>query len=94
MDCQRNKIWAENFRSQGIYYNEEVVASPKNESDDDIPLRRIQLSHQTSTQQHPEDSEPQEVIDVNDIELPAGEAQPNMERRSIVIFLFGTVKML
>lgn len=33
------------FACQGIFHNEEVVATPRNESDDDEPVRRFQLSH-------------------------------------------------
>uniref|UniRef100_A0A8R1HKL5 Intraflagellar transport protein 46 homolog n=2 Tax=Caenorhabditis japonica TaxID=281687 RepID=A0A8R1HKL5_CAEJA len=60
---------------QGIFYHEEVVVSPKNESDDDIPLRRFQLSHPVAAAQ--QTSEVGEQTD---------DSVPRMERRRSVRF--------
>lgn len=72
---------------QGIYYHEEVVVSPKNESDDDIPLRRFQLTHPATQQLQDFASVDHTVEEENDIEVPPSEGAPNMERRRSVRFI-------
>ncbi|CAI2356361.1 unnamed protein product [Caenorhabditis sp. 36 PRJEB53466] len=74
---------------QGIYYHEEVVVSPKNESDDDIPLQRFQLSHPTAAaaaaaaQQQLNNRATEQTVDG---ENPFGDGGPRMERRRSVRF--------
>ncbi|EGT59382.1 hypothetical protein CAEBREN_12168 [Caenorhabditis brenneri] len=72
---------------QGIYYHKEVYASPKNESDDDIPQRRFQLNHPAVIQKLQDfASQDHTVEEENEIENPAGASAPNMERRRSVRF--------
>uniref|UniRef100_A0A1I7U0V8 Uncharacterized protein n=1 Tax=Caenorhabditis tropicalis TaxID=1561998 RepID=A0A1I7U0V8_9PELO len=74
---------------QGIYYHEEVVVSPRNESDDDIPLRRLPLNQPPPTVKPSHfDSEDHTAEEESDIivEKPLVESAPNMERRRSVRF--------
>ncbi|CAP38051.2 Protein CBR-DYF-6 [Caenorhabditis briggsae] len=62
---------------RGIYHNEEVVVSPRNESDDDLPSRRI-LPDTVSVDHIVEED--------SDIVMGDGGVVPNMERRRSVRF--------
>ncbi|UMM25708.1 hypothetical protein L5515_005418 [Caenorhabditis briggsae] len=62
---------------RGIYHNEEVVVSPRNESDNDLPSRRI-LPDTVSVDHIVEED--------SDIAMGDGGVVPNMERRRSVRF--------
>ncbi|EFO89660.1 CRE-DYF-6 protein [Caenorhabditis remanei] len=71
---------------KGIYHHEEVVVSPKNESDDDIPLRRYNLSESANQKLLDFASEDHTVEEESDIINSLEDGGPNMERRRSVRF--------